>query len=58
MRHLLTRFLREDDGASVVEYAILASLISIAAVTIILLVGDEVLALFQGAESSMKNNGM
>lgn len=58
MKHLLARFLREEDGATIVEYAILASLISIAAIAIILLVGDEVLALFKGAESSMKQNGM
>lgn len=58
MKQLLARFLQEDDGATVVEYAILASLISIAAIAIILLVGDEVLALFQGAQSSMTQNGM
>ncbi|MGB2246895.1 MAG: Flp family type IVb pilin [Alcanivorax sediminis] len=58
MKHLLARFLREEDGATIVEYAILASLISIAAIAIILLVGDEVLTLFRGAESSMKQNGM
>lgn len=58
MKHLFARFLREEDGATVVEYAILASLISIVAISVILLVGDEVLGLFQGAKSTMDNNGM
>ena len=58
MKQLLARFLREEDGATVVEYAILASLISIVAIAVILLVGDEVLGLFQGAKSSMDNSGM
>lgn len=58
MKDRIARFLREEDGATMVEYAIVASLISIAAVAVILLVGEEVLGLFQGADTAMKDNGM
>ena len=58
MKNLLTRFLHDENGATMVEYAILASLISIAAIAIILLVGEEVLGLFTGVDTAMKDNGM
>ncbi len=58
MKTLISRFLREESGATMVEYAIVASLISIAAVAVILLVGEEVLGLFQGADTAMKDSGM
>ena len=58
MKNLFTRFLRDENGATMVEYAILASLISIAAIAIILLVGEEVFGLFTGVDTAMKDNGM
>lgn len=39
MRHIVRRFLDEESGASVVEYAALASIISIAAIATIYLIG-------------------
>ena len=58
MKNLITRFLHEEDGATMVEYAILASLVSIAAIVVIALVGDDVLSLFQQAEGAMDTGGM
>ena len=56
MKQLLARLLREEDGATMIEYAILASLISIAAIAVLLFVGDDVQALFQSAEDAMSSN--
>ncbi|MFP5430471.1 MAG: Flp family type IVb pilin [Gammaproteobacteria bacterium] len=40
------RFLREESGATVVEYAVLAAFLSIAAITTIVVIGRDVDAKF------------
>ena len=35
MRHLATRFLRDDRGATAIEYGLIASLIAVAIITIL-----------------------
>ncbi|MDW7711813.1 MAG: hypothetical protein SCH98_15210 [Deferrisomatales bacterium] len=55
MRHLAARMkslMRADGGAALVEYAILASLISIAAVAALLLIGPKILAAFNSANTA------
>lgn len=42
MIRLINRFLRDESGATMVEYAVLVALISIAAIATIVLVGTEV----------------
>lgn len=42
MKNLMNKFLRDESGATMVEYAVLVALISIAAITTIVLVGTEV----------------
>ncbi len=42
MKMLIKKFLRDEEGASLVEYAILAALISVAAIAIIGDVGTKV----------------
>lgn len=44
MKKLLKRLIREDDGQDVIEYALLAAGISIAAIPTIPLIGAAVLA--------------
>lgn len=44
----LASFIREDDGATMVEYAILAAIISVAAVVIIAAIGAQVNTAFTG----------
>lgn len=42
-----SRFLNDEKGQGLIEYAILAALISIAAVSLILAIGQQVIPLFQ-----------
>lgn len=42
MRHLIRRFTKDDSGAAMIEYALLAALIALAAVGAITLIGTEV----------------
>jgi pilus assembly protein Flp/PilA len=42
MKNLIQRFIREEDGQDVIEYALLAAFISIIAVLVIISVGTDV----------------
>jgi len=52
---LFKRSDRNERGATVVEYGILASTIAIAAIVVIALIGGDVLAYFQEAYDSIKS---
>ncbi|MEY4640666.1 MAG: Flp/Fap pilin component [Pseudomonadota bacterium] len=47
MQNLLQRFIQDESGATMVEYAILVALVSIAAVAVLVLIGPEIAAAFQ-----------
>jgi pilus assembly protein Flp/PilA len=55
MSTFITAFLQEESGATVVEYAILVSLIGMVAIATIVLAGGEVKGLFEGAQTSIDN---
>jgi len=42
MKNLIQRFIREEEGQDVIEYALLAAFISIVAVLVIISVGTDV----------------
>lgn len=42
MKQLFMQFIKEEDGATMVEYAILVALISVVAIATIVLIGQEV----------------
>ena len=46
MKNLLARFIREEEGQDVIEYAMLGAFISIVAGELIVNVGDDVIAMF------------
>ena len=46
MKNLITRFVREDAGQDVVEYALLAAFISIVAATIFSQIGGDLKTIF------------
>jgi Flp pilus assembly pilin Flp len=46
MKNLLVRFIREEEGQDVIEYALLAAFISTIAGGVIVTVGTDVLAMF------------
>ncbi len=54
MKSLITRFLKEEDGATMVEYAILVALISVVAIVIIASVGKEVNSAFTEVDTQLK----
>jgi Flp pilus assembly pilin Flp len=46
MRSLLARFIREDDGQDLIEYGLLAGIITTGVVAIITIISGKVLTLF------------
>jgi pilus assembly protein Flp/PilA len=46
MTNFVKRFVKDEDGATMVEYGLLVGLISIAALTALLLIGPELLRIF------------
>jgi Flp pilus assembly pilin Flp len=46
MKKMLIRFIREDEGQDVIEYALLAAFISTIAGAVIVTIGTDVLAMF------------
>ena len=46
MRKMLARFIREDEGQDLIEYGLLAGIITAAAVTAIVAIGPKVTAYF------------
>jgi Flp pilus assembly pilin Flp len=53
MRTLLARLWRDEQGGEVMEYALIAGLIVVAAIAVITSVGGKVLARWQSLDSSM-----
>ena len=49
----LSRFLREDDGQDMVEYALLASFISIVAIIAIRAIGPLVRTIYENIQASL-----
>ena len=53
--NMIKQFLRDESGATMVEYAILVALISVAAIAIIVVVGTEVKNAFNDVKTCMQN---
>lgn len=53
MKQLIQKFLKDESGATMVEYAILVALISIAAIAIIVVIGDRINAAFQRVQDAL-----
>jgi pilus assembly protein Flp/PilA len=47
MKKFIKRFINDESGATMVEYAILVALISIAAIAVLLLIGPQLIVIFQ-----------
>ena len=50
---MLARFLREEEGATAIEYGLIASLISVAIVAVLLTLGPRLAEVFQTVETSL-----
>ncbi len=53
MKQLIVRFIREDEGQDLIEYALLAGLISIAVVAAINLIGARIIVLFDNIKAAI-----
>jgi pilus assembly protein Flp/PilA len=54
MTTLLKRFVRNDSGATAIEYGLIASLIAVAAITAMTTVGTELIGTFTKVSNNMK----
>jgi pilus assembly protein Flp/PilA len=57
MKNLFSRFVREEQGQDLIEYALLAGLISLASIVGITLVGNNLLAKFNQVGASVSAAG-
>ena len=55
MKNLMKKFLNDESGATMVEYAVLVALISIAAIVTIVAVGSEVNKAFDRVKTELVN---
>ncbi len=54
MKQLISRFVREEKGQDIIEYALLAAFISIVAATIIQSVGTDVKTIYTNVQTQTK----
>lgn len=57
MKSLITRFLQEEEGATMVEYAIMVALIAVVAIAAVILIGTETDGAFDSVGNCLQNPG-
>ncbi|MCB2111950.1 MAG: Flp family type IVb pilin [Parvularculaceae bacterium] len=55
MKALINKFIKDEDGATAIEYGLIAALIAVAIITAVRAVGGELSATFSDVESELKN---
>ena len=55
MKALINKFIKDEDGATAIEYGLIAALIAVAIITAVRAVGGELTATFSEVESELKN---
>ena len=53
MKNLIQRFIREEEGQDMIEYALLAAFISIVAIASIILIGPKISTIFRNVNSAV-----
>ena len=53
MKNLLAKLVRDEQGGEVLEYALIAGLIVVAAIAVITTVGEKVLAKWEGVDNGL-----
>ena len=53
MTAMLKRFLRDDSGATAIEYGLIAALVAVAAIIAMGEVGDNLITVFQGIRDEL-----
>ena len=54
MKHLLSRFLRDDSGATAIEYGLIAALISVVIIAVLTTLGDELSNTFSRIQTELQ----
>lgn len=54
MKKLVARFVKDESGATAIEYGLIAAGISVAIVTVVGTLGDELSATFSDVETELK----
>jgi pilus assembly protein Flp/PilA len=57
MKSLITRFVREDQGQDIIEYALLAGFISLAGAAVLVLIGPKISTLYTAVSTELTNAG-
>ena len=57
LRHHLNRFVREEDGATMVEYGLMVALIAVVCIAAVTLVGSSLSTLFGRVSTNVSNAG-
>lgn len=55
MTRLLQRFVREEDGATAIEYGLIAALIAVAIVAVLLTLGPQLSQVFSKVQTTLEN---
>lgn len=53
MTNLIKRFIREDDGATAIEYGLIAALIAVAIVAVLLTLGPQLAGVFGKVQTTL-----
>ena len=53
MKNLIQRFIREEEGQDIIEYALLAAFISVVAIVAIIAIGTRVNNIYTGVSSQV-----
>ena len=58
MRQLVTRFVKNDEGAALVEYGLLVGLIAVVCITAVTLLGNQINTVFTDITTDLTNAGI
>ncbi|MCW2306513.1 Flp family type IVb pilin [Rhodobium gokarnense] len=56
MKNLVMRFVKDEEGATAIEYGLIAALISVAIITIVSQLGDELVTTFTTVKDQLAAN--
>ena len=57
MLKLINKFVRNEDGATAIEYGLIAAGIAVAIATVVFTVGTDLDAMFQGVSDQIRDGG-
>jgi len=56
MKSLVARFLKDESGATAIEYGLIAAGISIAIITVVMSIGTHLNGVFQSVDTALTNH--